>query len=304
MVVIRLLKMEFYHRPVLVKEVLKNLIMNPKGSYIDCTCGEGGHSYEIAKILSNRGVLICVDKDSDVLEKAKVRLSEFKNVYFVNEGFENIDKISVDSGIEKFDGILLDLGVSMYHYVEKSKGFSFDSEYPLTMTYARADRVEYTAYRVVNGFSRKKLAEVIFKYGEEPLAGRIANAIVEYRKKKRIETPKELAEVISKAVGKYYKSRIHPATKTFMAIRIFVNREYEVLETFISKVKDFVSSGGRVCFITFHSGEDRIVKLRMREMVRMGEFRMVNDKPIIPTKEEIRQNYASRSAKLRVYEKV
>lgn len=294
----------FYHKPVLVKEVLDYLITKVDGVYVDCTCGEGGHSYEIAKIIDGKGTLICVDKDRDILERAKVRLREFGNVYFLNEGFENIDKISVESGIDKFDGILIDLGVSMYHYVNKKKGFSFDSEAPLVMTYAKADKVKYTAYEVVNTFTKKDLTEIIFKYGEEPLARKIATAIVEYRKTKRIETPKELAEVIKRGVGKYYRSRIHPATKTFMAIRIFVNEEYEVIEKFISKVGNFLNSGGRVCFLTFHSGEDRIVKTKMRELVKSGVFRMVNEKPIIPSKEEVRENPASRSAKLRVYEKV
>lgn len=294
----------FYHKPVLLKEVLENLIIKPEGKYIDCTCGEGGHSYEIAKLLNHNGILICVDKDKDILERAKIRMKEFNNVYFINEGFENIDKISVESGIDKFDGVLVDLGVSMYHYVNKRKGFSFDSEYPLTMTYAKADKVKYTAYEVVNTFSKKDLTDIIFKYGEEPLARKIADAIIEYRKTKRIETPKELADLIKKTVGKYYKTRIHPATKTFMGIRIFVNEEYDVIEKFISKIKNFINSNGRLCIITFHSGEDRIVKNRMKELIKEGVFRMIHPKPIIPSKEEISQNPASRSSKLRVYEKV
>ncbi|MGB9621808.1 MAG: 16S rRNA (cytosine(1402)-N(4))-methyltransferase RsmH [Brevinematia bacterium] len=294
----------YYHKPVLVKEVIENLIINKEGNYLDCTCGEGGHSYEICKVLEGKGNLICVDKDKDILEVAKGRLKNFKNVYFINEGFENIDRIYVESGVDGFDGILADLGMSMYHFVNKRKGFSFDSEYPLTMTYAKADKVEYTAYEVVNNFTKKDLTDIIFKYGDEPFARRIADAIVEYRKSKRIETPKELADIVKRAIGKYYKKRIHPATKTFMAIRIFVNKEYEVLERFLSKVGNFLRRGGRLCIITFHSGEDRLVKTKMRTLVDNGVFRIVNEKPIIPSKEEVSLNPSSRSAKLRVYEKV
>lgn len=295
----------FYHKPVLLSEVLENLVVRRDGIYIDCTCGEGGHAYGIAEKLTPKGILICVDKDKDILEIARIRLKKFNNVYFICEGFENIDKISIECGVEKFDGMLLDLGVSAYHYANKKKGFSFDSDGPLVMTYSKADKVKYTAYEVVNTFSRRELAEIIFKYGEEPLAGKIAKAIVEYRKTKKIKTPRELAEVIKSAVGKrYYKPSIHPATKTFMAIRIFVNQEYEALENFFSKVKNFANPGCRVCVITFHSGEDRIVKFKMRELIKAGEFRMVTEKPIIPTKDEIACNPRARSAKLRVFEKV
>ncbi|MFN4245181.1 MAG: 16S rRNA (cytosine(1402)-N(4))-methyltransferase RsmH [Brevinematia bacterium] len=294
----------FYHKPVLVNEVINNIIVKLDGVYIDCTCGEGGHSYEIARTINGRGILVCVDKDRDILDRARVRLKDFGNVYFLNEGFENIDKISIETGIDKFDGVLVDLGVSMYHYKNKRKGFSFDSEFPLTMTYAKASDVEYTAYKVVNTFSEKDLAEIIFNYGEETLARKISNAIVEYRKKKRIETPKELADIIARAVGRYYKSKIHPATKTFMAIRIFVNKEYDSIEKLLSKVKNFINPGGRLCIITFHSGEDRLVKNKMKDLVKMGDFRMITKKPIIPSEEELRCNPSARSSKLRVYERV
>ncbi|MCS7299398.1 MAG: 16S rRNA (cytosine(1402)-N(4))-methyltransferase RsmH [Spirochaetia bacterium] len=294
----------YYHRPIMVREVLENLITDPSGSYIDCTCGEGGHSYEIVKAIDGKGILICVDKDRDILEVAKRRLSQFKNVYFINDGFENIDRIAVESGIYKFDGVLLDLGVSMYHYANKRKGFSFDSEYPLTMTYAKADKVKFTAYEVVNKFRKDELSEIIFRYGQEPMARKIAEIIVRYRDKKRIETPKELADLIKNGIKRYYKTKIHPATKTFMALRIFVNEEFEVIERFLSRVSNFIKSGGRLCIITFHSGEDKIVKTKMKELSNAGEFRILTAKPIIPTMEEVRSNPSSRSAKLRVYEKV
>lgn len=294
----------YYHKPVMVREVIENLITDPSGSYIDCTCGEGGHSYEIAKVIDSKGVLICVDKDRDILEVARRRLREFENVYFINDGFENIDRIVVESGVYKFDGVLLDSGVSMYHYANKRKGFSFDSEYPLTMTYAKADKVKFTAYEVVNKFRRDELAEIIFKYGQEPMARKIADLIVKYREKKRIETPKELADLIRSGLKGYYRTKIHPATKTFMALRIFVNEEFEAIEKFLSKISGFMKSGGRLCVITFHSGEDRIVKTKMKELSNAGEFRILTAKPIIPKMEEVRSNPSARSSKLRVYEKV
>ncbi|MCX8029506.1 MAG: 16S rRNA (cytosine(1402)-N(4))-methyltransferase RsmH [Brevinematales bacterium] len=294
----------FYHKPVMLKEVLDHLNIREDGNYLDCTCGEGGHSYEIAKRLGDKGKLLCIDKDRDILERAKIRLKEFKNVYFLNEGFENIDRISIESGIEKFDGVLVDLGVSMYHYANKNKGFSFDSDAPLTMIYSKADKVTYTAYEVVNKFSKKELINIIFTYGQEPFARKIADIIVEYRKKKRIETPRELAEIIRTNLKNYPRKKIHPATKTFMAIRIFVNDEFGVIQKLLSKISKFMSPGAKLCIITFHSGEDRFVKLKMKELVKEGDFRIVTPKPIIPTIEEQKFNPSSRSAKLRVYEKV
>jgi len=294
----------FYHKPVLLSEVIEYLNLKDGSKVLDCTCGEGGHSFEIAKKLNGEGILICNDKDSDLVKIASKRLEQFKNVYFINEGFENIDKISIESGIDKFDAILADLGMSMYHFANKRKGFSFDSEYPLTMTYAKSDKVKYTAYEVINNFPVKELTNIIFKYGEEPMARKIANLICEYRQKKKIKTPKELADLIRIGVGRYYRSRIHPATKTFMAIRIFVNEEYDVLEKFLSKVGNFLNSNGRLCIITFHSGEDRIIKKYMNQKTKEGHFRMITRKPIIASKEEVVSNPSSRSAKLRVYEKV
>ena len=294
----------YYHKPIMVKEVIEYLNLREGSRVLDCTCGEGGHSYEIAKVLNGKGILICNDKDRDLIKIASERLKEFKNVHFINEGFENIDRISVESGIDEFDAILVDLGMSMYHIANKRKGFSFDSEYPLTMTYAKADKVKYTAYEVVNTFPKKELIEIIFKYGEEPMARKIANIICEYRKKKRIETPKELADLIKEGIGRYYRTKVHPATKTFLALRIFVNEEYEVIEKFLSKVGNFMVSGGRLCILTFHSGEDRIVKKHMLQLAKEGHFRIVTPKPIIPSREEVKNNPSSRSAKLRVYEKV
>ncbi len=295
----------YYHIPVLLEEVLEGLSLEKATSILDGTCGEGGHSSEIASRKRDDAILICVDKDKDVLEIAKKRLEKFKNVFFIHEGFENIDVISVESGIAKFDGVLLDLGMSMYHIKNKLKGFSFDSEAPLFMTYSKSDKVKYTAFDVINRFDRKTLANIIFKYGEEPFSRKIADVIVEYRKHKKIETPKELADLIKKALGKsYYKKNVHPATKTFMAIRIFVNDELGMISKFLAKIPDFMEKNGRLCIITFHSIEDRLVKKKMKEYEKSGMFRMVTKKPIIPSEEETKINPSSRSAKLRVYEKL
>lgn len=310
--------MEFHHISVLLNECIDNLNIRPDGIYVDGTMGGGGHSLEIAKRLTT-GRLICIDQDPNAHEAAGKRLAEYKDrITFVRDNFGNIANILDSLGIEKIDGMLLDIGVSSHQLDEAERGFSYQQDAPLDMR-MNPDR-PFSAYDVVNGYDEDELDRVIFTYGEERWARRIAQFIVKEREAKPIETTGKLVDIIKKAVPKgARKDGPHPAKRTFQAIRIEVNGELEVLQRAIDDVAARLAVGGRLCIITFHSLEDRIVKEAFRKQenpcICPPQFpvcvcgkkplgRVITRKPILPSKEELEENPRSRSAKLRVLEGV
>lgn len=310
--------MEFHHISVLLNECIDNLNIRPDGIYVDGTMGGGGHSLEIAKRLTT-GRLICIDQDPNAHEAAGKRLAEYKDrITFVRDNFGNIKSILDSLGIEKIDGMLLDIGVSSHQLDEAERGFSYQQDAPLDMR-MNPDR-PFSAYDVVNGYDEDELDRVIFTYGEERWARRIAQFIVKEREAKPIETTGELVDIIKKAVPKgARKDGPHPAKRTFQAVRIEVNGELEVLQRAIDDVAARLAVGGRLCIITFHSLEDRIVKEAFRKQenpcICPPQFpvcvcgkkplgRVITRKPILPSKEELEENPRSRSAKLRVLEGV
>ena len=310
--------MEFHHISVLLNECIDNLNIRPDGIYVDGTMGGGGHSLEIAKRLTT-GRLICIDQDPNAHEAAGKRLAEYKDrITFVRDNFGNIRNILDSLGIEKIDGMLLDIGVSSHQLDEAERGFSYQQDAPLDMR-MNPDK-PFSAYDVVNGYDEDELDRVIFTYGEERWARRITQFIVKERETKPIETTGELVDIIKKAVPKgARKDGPHPAKRTFQAIRIEVNGELDVLQKAIDDVAERLSVGGRLCIITFHSLEDRIVKEAFRKQenpcICPPQFpvcvcgkkplgRVITRKPILPSKEELEVNPRSRSAKLRVLEGV
>lgn len=310
--------MEFHHISVLLNECIDNLNIRPDGIYVDGTMGGGGHSLGIAKRLTT-GRLICIDQDPNAHEAAGKRLAEYKDrITFVRDNFGNIKSILDSLEIEKIDGMLLDIGVSSHQLDEAERGFSYQQDAPLDMR-MNPDR-PFSAYDVVNGYDEDELDRVIFTYGEERWARRIAQFIVKERENKPIETTGELVDIIKKAVPKgARKDGPHPAKRTFQAIRIEVNGELEVLQRAIDDVAARLAVGGRLCIITFHSLEDRIVKEAFRKQenpcICPPQFpvcvcgkkplgRVITRKPILPSKEELEENPRSRSAKLRVLEGV
>ncbi len=310
--------MNFEHISVLLDECISNLNIKNDGLYIDGTLGGAGHSYEICKKL-NIGRLIGIDQDINAINAAKRKLCEYDFIKYVHRNFSEIKDIAEELNIVgKVDGILLDLGVSSHQLDEAVRGFSYMNDASLDM---RMDiRKNFSAFNVVNEYDEKKLTEIIFNYGEEKWAKRIAQFIVKERSIKSISTTFELVSIIKKAVPK--SARIngpHPAKRTFQAIRIEVNSELEILKQSIFDMVNVLKSGGRLCIITFHSLEDRIVKNAYRELENPctcpREFpvcicgkkplvRIITKKPVIPSKKEIEQNHRSRSAKLRVIEKL
>lgn len=309
--------MEFHHISVLLNECIESLNIKPDGIYVDGTLGGAGHSYEICKRLTT-GRLIGIDQDMNAINAATERLKEFKDkVTLVHSNFSNVKQVFEDLGIEKADGFLLDIGVSSYQLDEAERGFSYMQDAPLDMRMDTSRSL--SAYEVVNEYSEKELNDIIFEYGEERWAKRIAEFIVAERKIKPIETTFELVDVIKKAVPKgARKDGPHPAKRTFQAIRIEVNGELDVLKTAINDMTDLLNPEGRLAIITFHSLEDRIVKNEFRKQEnpctcprefpvcvcgKKSKGRVVTRKPILPSDEELSANHRARSAKLRVFER-
>ncbi len=309
--------MKFEHKPVLLKECIEGLQIKPDGIYVDGTIGGAGHSIEIVKRLSNKGLLIGIDRDEEALEAAKERLATYKNVIYIHDNHDNIKEILQKLEINQVDGILLDLGVSSYQLDERNRGFSYLGENELDM---RMDKnQELTAKRVVNYYSEKELANIIYEYGEERFSRQIARNICNYRKEKTINTTKELVEIIEKSIPKSKQNDGHPAKRTFQAIRIEVNNEIKPLYNTVKNSIECLKPQGRLCIITFHSLEDRAVKNAYIEAKgkctcpsdlpycvcgakSLGN--MVNKKPIVATKEEQEENSRSKSAKLRIFERI
>ncbi|AIY80042.1 16S rRNA (cytosine(1402)-N(4))-methyltransferase RsmH [Clostridium botulinum] len=310
--------MEFKHISVLLNECLDALDIKDNGIYVDCTLGGAGHSSHILERLSNEGLLIGIDQDRDALKAAKERLKRFENVKYVHSNFYDIDNILQNLDIPKVDGILMDLGVSSYQLDEGARGFSYMKDAPLDMRMNRAN--DFSAYEIVNEYSEDELYKIIRNYGEERFAKRISNCIVNRRSDKPIETTMELVDIIKAAIpAKARREGPHPAKRTFQAIRIEVNSELKILNQTIEDGVNRLKPGGRMAIITFHSLEDRIVKLKFRELNdpctcprefpmcicgKKPSVRLVSRKGIEPTKEEVEENPRSRSAKLRIIEKL
>ena len=308
--------MEFKHRPVLLDECIEGLNIKEDGIYVDGTLGGAGHTKEILKKLSLQGTMIGIDRDEDALIVVQERLKDYQNMKYVHGNHDEIKQILENLNISGVDGILLDLGVSSYQLDEASRGFSYMQDAPLDM---RMDKTSsLTAEYVVNNYPEEKLANIIYDYSEEKFSRKIASKICEYRKNKKIETTKELAEIIEQAIPGFAKKEGHPAKRTFQAIRIEVNNEIEPLYNTVRDCIDVLNPKGRLCIITFHSLEDRAVKEAFTDAggkcTCPGDLpycvcgakslgKIVNRKPILPTEEEINQNSRSKSAKLRIFEK-
>lgn len=305
----------FSHIPVFYKEAIEALNIKPDGIYVDCTGGGGGHSSMIAEKLTT-GHLYTIDRDPDAIKVLKARFDGNDKVTIVNSRFSRIKEILEENGVEKVDGILADLGVSSYQLDTDERGFSFHTDAPLDM---RMSKEGLSAKDVVNSYSAQELSKVISAYGEEKFARNIANNIVKYRNEKEIETTLELAEIIKEAYPPSVRRKSgHPARKTFQAIRIEVNAELDELKNSLDDMFDSLSVGGRVVIITFHSLEDRIVKVKFNDFCSgctcPPEFPVcvcgktpggkLPFKVKEPTEKELEENSRSRSAKLRAVERI
>lgn len=306
--------MEFSHKSVLLNETIENLNIKEDGIYADLTLGKGGHSKEILKKLSPKGLLIGLDQDKDAIEAARENLKDFSNVLYFNENFENIENVLDEAGFNRIDGALMDIGVSSYQIDNGDRGFSYMKDGPLDMRMNEDN--ELTAKQIVNDYSLDELWEIFSKYGEERYSKTIAKAIVDYRKMHEINTTLQLRNIVMKSVN---TNEAHPEKRVFQALRIEVNRELEVLENTLEKIVDHLNKNGRLCVITFHSLEDRIVKNKFKEMSKKcicppdfpvcvcnheKKVKIISKKPILPKKEELKVNSRSHSAKLRVCERV
>lgn len=306
--------MNFEHIPVLANESIENLNIKPDGIYADLTLGKGGHSKLILQKLSDKGLLIAFDQDMDAINAAKENLKDFSNVVYVNTNFENFGKTLDDLGISKIDGALMDIGVSSYQIDNAKRGFSYMHDGPLDMRMDQNN--ELTAEKIVNEYSEGELAEIFSKYGEERFSKTIARNIVDYRKKDRIDTTFKLRDLIK---GSVRSKEAHPEKRVFQALRIEVNRELDVLEKTIEKVVDHLNVGGRLCIITFHSLEDRIVKNKFKDLEKdcicppglpvcvcnaVAKAKVITNKPIVADKKEVNENSRSKSAKLRVCQRI
>lgn len=310
--------MVFEHKSVLLEETVNGLSIKPDGIYVDGTLGGGGHAYEVCKQLSNKGRFIGIDQDEAAILAAGSRLSDFgERVTIVRSNYCDMKLQLQKLGIDKVDGIVLDLGVSSYQLDTAERGFSYRVDVPLDMRMDR--RQEKTARDIVNDYSEMDLFRIIRNYGEEKFAKNIAKHIAMEREKGPIETTGQLTEIIRHAIPmKFQKTGGHPAKRTFQAIRIELNRELEVLKNSLDDMIDMLNVGGRICIITFHSLEDRIVKESFRRNENpctcpshfpvcvcgnVSKGKVITRKPILPSEEELDVNSRSKSAKLRIFER-
>ena len=311
--------MEFNHYSVLRDETIENLNIRPDGIYVDGTLGGGGHSYEICKRLSDKGRLIGIDQDADAIKAASERLAEFKDrVTIVRSNYSDMKNVIADLGIDRVDGIILDLGVSSFQLDTPERGFTYRSEdAPLDMR--MDDRLVLTARNIVNDYSEMDLFRIIKDYGEDRFAKNIAKHIVNARAKKPIETTGELNEIIKAAIPQKVRATGgHPSKRTYQAIRIELNHELDVLRDNLDDMIDLLNDEGRICIITFHSLEDRIVKSNFKKNENpctcpsnfpvcvcgnKSTGQVITRKPLLPSEYELENNSRSKSAKLRVFEK-
>ena len=307
--------MEFKHTPVLLAQTIDGLNIRPDGVYVDCTAGGGGHSSAIAERLSDKGRLISLDRDPDAVKAASERLAKFPNASVIHRNYSEMDKVLEELGIEAVDGILMDLGVSSHQLDEESRGFSYHSDAPLDM---RMSQDGMSAADIVNTFDEQQLAKIIFEYGEEKFSRRIASNIVRARENAPIETTLQLADIVRESVPQKARREKNPCKKTFQAIRIAVNCEFDHLSEGLDKAFASLKPQGRLAVITFHSLEDRLVKQRFAGWCkgcicppdfpqcvcgRKPQGILVNRKPIEADEKELESNNRSRSAKLRIIER-
>ena len=310
--------MEFKHRSVLLEETVNGLNIRPDGIYVDGTLGGGGHAYEICRRLGDKGSIVGIDQDEAAIEAAGIRLKDFgEKVTIVRSNYCDMKSRLQELGIDRVDGIILDLGVSSYQLDTAERGFSYREDAPLDMRMDR--RQTMTARDIVNDYSEKDLYRVIRDYGEDKFARNIAKHIVIEREKRSIETTGQLTEIIRGAIPmKFQKKSGHPAKRTFQAIRIELNRELDVLKDSLDDMIDLLNPGGRLCIITFHSLEDRIVKSVFKKNEdpctcpkdfpvcvcgKVSKGSILTRKPILPGPEEMEENSRSKSAKLRIFER-
>lgn len=309
--------MEFIHKTVLLKETVKYLNIISNGVYVDGTAGGAGLSLEIASMLSQNGKLLCIDQDPDAVLTCRDRLKNFNNVVVVQDNFSNIKSIVHNNELTGVDGVVFDLGVSSYQLDSAERGFSYKHDAPLDMRMSKSGE---SAFDVVNFMSYEQLRYIISTYGEEKFSSNIAAKIVKKREKSNIKTTVELAEIVKDAIPCYSRREgSHPAKRTFQAIRIYVNKELESLESGLDGAFEILNKGGRLVVITFHSLEDRIVKTKMNKWAQgcicpsdfpicvcknVQKAKIVHKKAIKPSESELKNNSRSRSAKLRVCEKI
>jgi 16S rRNA (cytosine1402-N4)-methyltransferase len=293
------LAVESPHLPVMSREVIGMLNPRQNGIYIDATVGPGGHSEEILKHIGPGGVIVGIDRDDEALKMAEERLSD-RRVVLKRGSFSEMESMAHAEGISSVDGVLFDLGMSMLQLKSDDKGFSFASDCRLDMRMDR--RQKLSAWDVVNRYPGNELEIILREFGEERLSKKIARAITARRQKKSIDTCSELSALVEGVYGG--RGRFHPATKTFQALRIEVNRELDQLGSGLQATARLLKSNGRLCVISYHSLEDRIVKRFLAESSRNGVFRVITKKPLVPSADEIRSNPSSRSAKLRAAEKI
>ena len=309
--------MEFKHKSVLLNETIDGLNIKPDGIYVDGTLGGGGHAYEVCRRLGEKGSIVGIDQDAAAIEAASARLKDFgEKVTIVRSNYCDMKSKLHELGIDKVDGIVLDLGVSSYQLDTAERGFSYREDAPLDM---RMDtRQKMTARDIVNDYTEADLYRVIRDYGEDKFAKNIAKHIVQARAVKPVETTAELSEIIRASIPmKFQKKSGHPAKRTFQAIRIELNRELDVLRDSLDDMIDLLNPGGRLCIITFHSLEDRIVKSAFRKNEnpctcppdfpvcvcgKKSKGSIITKKPILPSVEELEYNSRSKSAKLRIFE--
>lgn len=297
------------HITVLQQEVLNGFSPKKDAVIVDCTLGSGGHAIKLIETLGKEGVYIGIDQDPTALEASQKRIGSVEaTVHYVLGNFRDITKLIKELNIQSVDYILADLGWRIEQFDGTSgikRGFSFNTDEPLAMTYGDPDDYAFTAADIVNEWSEEDIANVIYAYGQEHYSRRIAKAIVEYRSKQTIATAKELADIIYKAVpSQYAKKKIHPATKSFQGLRIAVNDEFDSLSTLITDGFLLMKKTSRMAIISFHSLEDKIIKEEFRSLKRDNKAVLVNKKPIVASREEIKNNPRSRSAKLRIIEKI
>ncbi len=309
--------MDYRHTSVLLNEAIQGLNIKSDGIYVDATLGGGGHTFEILKHVT-KGKVIGIDQDDYAIERATERLKDYDNFIAVKNNFSNIKEVLKELHIDKIDGIIFDLGVSSFQLDIPERGFSYNHDMPLDMRMDKSGTI--TARHIVNGYEENELSRIIWEYGEEKWASRIAKFIVQERESEFIETTGQLVSIIKKAIPKQVRQEgSHPAKRTFQAIRIEVNRELEILENTFRDAVECLKQGGRICVITFHSLEDRIVKNTFvdlnKDCVCPPEFpacicshrrklKIITKKPIIPSDDEINENHRAHSAKLRIGERV
>lgn len=291
------------HKPVMLEEVLDVLRLKDGMVVVDCTLGLAGHAQAIVKKIAPKGTLVAIDKDEESLSLAKEKLKAYpKSCVYVHDDFRNLDKILERCDIAGIDGVLFDLGVSSYQLDNPERGFSIRAEGPLDM---RMDRKSFiSAYDLLNNLTEDELSSILWRFGQERFSHRIAHSFVQARQKAPLSSTSQLAELVLRVLP--YKARfqrIHPATRTFQALRIAVNRELDALQEALQKAALFLNKGGRICVISFHSLEDKIVKENFRELVNTQRYRLLFKKVLRPTLEEIQANPRSRSAKMRVIER-